>query len=1290
MSLLAIVYTICAIEVSGQSLNATNSTQLQKISPRQFVENHQDFQDTKLEEDYIVVVSFEQLPTEVMLTTLNQAGIELLNFHSKKSYLAKVPTSVKVEQLENNRIVTLRKYNVIEKLSPDLKSNQLPTWAIKSTGTIDVAIMLINNTTTHRQQFIDEFNITNIQSSLKGGAIIIGRVEQDDLVNIAASPMVAHIDAIEPEVQPFNQENRAIQKVNILQASTLGGRDLQGEGIVCGVGDGGELGDHIDFNGRVINYANGTYGSFGAHGDHVSGIVGCAGNLNPIHKGMAPASTLLIQKTTSIVNNAQAYYDDHEMVMTNNSYGVGYNCESNGTYNYSSNNLDWQSREMPGLLHVFAAGNNGFSTCGNYPTGFRSVLRYYQSAKNVLTVGNVKEDQTLNVGSSKGPVSDGRIKPEICGVGTNVNSTGASYNYFVGSGTSMASPSVVGTMALVNERYRQLNNDEIPSGALMKAIACNTADDLGNPGPDYSYGFGLINGLRAVECLENNNYDSDDISNGDTKTFNFTVPASAGELKVMLYWHDKEAPAYAPKALINDLDLKVTAPNGDDYLPWVLNSDTLHVDDIAIRKIDTLNNIEQVTIDNPTAGTYTITVNGTSVPEGPQEFYIVYESVNAEVKLTYPFGGESFQPATHQFIQWQTDVNNSNDFKIEYSLDGGNNWIEIANNVENNKRSYAWNIPNVTTENGFIKISKIGISDSDANIISFSILNQPTNLQAVAICEGHLDLTWDAITEATSYEIFRMNDIEMEVIDTVFTNLYSTGSLTVGDEFWYAVRGITTNGNKTERSIAEKMIPQAGGACPWNFDIKLKEIIIAEKRGRAHTSLSLGNTETISIVVKNLGINNLDGFDMKYKINNGVAVTQTVNESILSGDSLLVTFNTSADFSNGGTYIVNAYVEINEDTDNTNNQIVGQTVITQLANEPIILPYEKDFESLTPSSFKEHTIGLDGIEEWDFMPDANGLLGFIQESTNKCLETNSFSNNSTTEGITFTLNMTNYVSADDVKLNFDYKYEFMDITGSGDYLYIRGSDTDDWIQIEEFFTYGHWVNSENEISTILANNNQSFSSSFQVHFSQGRNTGYAIDNFSIRSLMPLPMELSSFTAHKDGNDVVLNWSTASEFNNDKFEIEVAEEPLPLDNDNFKRIGTVFGNGTTTTNQNYTFTDFTPLKSGHRYYRLKQFDLDGTFTYTDLRVVDFEINNQVTVFPNPFENEINVWNLREDMQLTNIQVMNSIGQIVYDSYNIQNTEQLLINMEDDIPAGMYFLRLISNEETQTFPILKKEQ
>ena len=75
----------------------------------------------------------------------------------------------------------------------------------------------------------------------------------------------------------------------------------------------------------------------------------------------------------------------------------------------------------------------------------------------------------------------------------------------------------------------------------MKALVCNTAEDLGNAGPDYTFGFGMLNARRAVEAIENNRYFINTISNGGTTSQTITVPANTRRLKVMLYWADTAA-----------------------------------------------------------------------------------------------------------------------------------------------------------------------------------------------------------------------------------------------------------------------------------------------------------------------------------------------------------------------------------------------------------------------------------------------------------------------------------------------------------------------------------------------------------------------------------------------------------------------------------------------------------------------------------------------------------------------------------------------------------------------------
>ena len=274
--------------------------------------------------------------------------------------------------------------------------------------------------------------------------------------------------------------------------------------------------------------------------------------------------------------------------------------------------LDEQIRLYPSLIHIFSAGNDGTSDCG-YGAGsnWGNVTGGHKQAKNVIATANLNSSSGLATSSSRGPAHDGRIKPDIGAKGSSVYSTIDANDYDTKTGTSMACPGIAGVMGQLYQAYKELNGEVNPPSGLMKGLLLNTADDLGNSGPDFKYGWGEVNALRAVQVLENQDYNEDSISHLGNNTHNISIPSGTEQLKVMVYWHDKEASVSASIALINNLDILLTSPGGTTYQPWVLDHTTnaTNLNQPATRGVDNRNNMEQVTLDNPTPGNYSLSVS---------------------------------------------------------------------------------------------------------------------------------------------------------------------------------------------------------------------------------------------------------------------------------------------------------------------------------------------------------------------------------------------------------------------------------------------------------------------------------------------------------------------------------------------------------------------------------------------------------------------------------------------------------------------------------------------------------
>jgi subtilisin family serine protease len=260
------------------------------------------------------------------------------------------------------------------------------------------------------------------------------------------------------------------------------------------------------------------------HGDAVSGILGGAGNLNPYMRGMAPGATLYtVDYDNGFQDITLSLHQIDSVTITNTSYSDG----CNTGYTLASQTVDKQMYDNATLFHVFSGGNsNGLSDCG-YGAGnqWANVTGGHKMAKNAIAVANLDQFGVIDPESSRGPAHDGRIKPEIAANGTNQMSTDDNNVYLQFGGTSGAAPGVAGCLVQLTHAYKSMHNGDIPEAALLKAVVLNSANDLGNTGPDFIYGFGHINARKALSILENNQYIAAAVAQGATNAPSRCLPA---------------------------------------------------------------------------------------------------------------------------------------------------------------------------------------------------------------------------------------------------------------------------------------------------------------------------------------------------------------------------------------------------------------------------------------------------------------------------------------------------------------------------------------------------------------------------------------------------------------------------------------------------------------------------------------------------------------------------------------------------------------------------------------------
>jgi hypothetical protein len=450
-------------------------------------------------------------------------------------------------------------------------------------------------------------------------------------------------DGDRPIYRTTQNTNAAISSsANLLYPAPYG---LDGTGVKVGVWDGGSVRNtHREFNTTRVVKKNST-AAVDDHATHVAGTIGANGTDSKA-RGMAPKVAIDSYEWTDdyaemTAAAAATATDTTRIPLSNHSYGYNAATADMGRYETECNTLDALAVSLPYYLVFWAAGNEQdlLTALGGYQS-----ITFNGLAKNILTIGAADDAVTSGVRdaskgsiasfSSLGPCDDGRIKPDVVANGVNLySSISTSDTAYDGtySGTSMATPNAVGSAVLLEQLYQREFPGTRPRASMLKALIIHTADDVGNAGPDYKYGWGYINVKAAADIILAHKASLaapkmiEGTLNNSTKTLTQTFQwDGTSPIRATLCWTDPAGTAQTAADsrtanLKHNLDLKVTAPNGStNYLPFVMpfvgTWTQASMNATATTGVNKVDNVEQVLIASPTqAGSYTATIslNGT-------------------------------------------------------------------------------------------------------------------------------------------------------------------------------------------------------------------------------------------------------------------------------------------------------------------------------------------------------------------------------------------------------------------------------------------------------------------------------------------------------------------------------------------------------------------------------------------------------------------------------------------------------------------------------------------------------
>ena len=616
------------------------------------------------------------------------------------------------------------------------------------------------------------------------------------------------------------------------------GLNLQGQNMIVGLWDAGAIRlTHQLITGRVEQRDGVTFTSaddYNRHSLHVTGTM--IGSGVSRYRGMAFEANEWAHEWSN--DNAEMVSEAAQgLLISNHSYGMAafnvFGQRQIDVYRfgkYGRDARDWDNimYNAPYYLIVDAAGNDRNHASQGTNKGGYDMLTGNTMMKNGLAVAAVNRVNSYNSPSSVvmstfsnwGPTDDGRIKPDISAQGVDVSSSvsdsDTSYDEY--DGTSMAAPAVTGSLILLQQHYKERYGSFIWASTL-KALALHTADEAGsNNGPDYSYGWGLLNTGKAAVAISDNGLKSiireKTLNQGDTYTFTVDADGSV-PLMASICWTDPAGtiitgtPAELldnpTPMLVNDLDIRITK-SGTTFYPWKLN--VAQPSNAATKGDNLVDPFEKIQIDNP-SGTYTITINHKgNLKSGKQNVSIVVTGITNPFALNTTNGEkksvcvDSNPTASFDFIfSVNTGYSGNTDFTLNglptaaaysftnSSLAGnGNTTLNLSN--LNAVPAGIYNL-DVIAQNGSTTRSKTVqlVIFHDA----FSAQNLISPLDDAVNVEKPVSLEWESNPNAAEYLIELSYDqgfsnifIQQNVINTSF----NPSNLSDGTHYYWRVKPI--------------------------------------------------------------------------------------------------------------------------------------------------------------------------------------------------------------------------------------------------------------------------------------------------------------------------------------------------------------------------------------------------------------------------------------------------------------------------------------------------------------------